>query len=147
MDYQHLSGPLTAAVPNTAKLIATIQEWAHSILEPTDVKDMFFMVPLQETDRDCFAFTWEENQYPFTQLSQGYQHSCTSAHHALAYGLAQIAYEGGTEVYEYIVDVLVGGSDVTTVGWTQANIITHMKDLGLHICREMVQLYSSRVKF
>lgn len=48
---------LTAAVPNTAKLIATIQEWACSILETTDVKDMFFMVPLPEADRDCFTFT------------------------------------------------------------------------------------------
>ena len=33
-----------------AKLIATIEEQAHRISATIDVKDMFFMVPLQEAD-------------------------------------------------------------------------------------------------
>lgn len=87
VDHQGLSAntaALTAAVPNIAKLIATIQEWACSILETIDVKDMFFVVPLLEADKNYFAFIWEGNQYPFTPLPQGYQHPPTLAHHALA---------------------------------------------------------------
>ncbi|GAB0209514.1 pol-like protein ENS-3 [Grus japonensis] len=62
VDYRRLNantGPLTAAVPNIAELIATIQERAHLVMATVDVKDMFFMVPLQPEDQDRFAFTWE----------------------------------------------------------------------------------------
>ena len=62
IDYWPLNagtGPLIAAVPNTAQLIVTIQEQSHNILAPTDVTEMFFMVPPQEGDRDRFAFTQE----------------------------------------------------------------------------------------
>lgn len=62
MDYQQLdvnTGLLTAAVPNTAELISIIQEQAHNIIATIDVKDMFFMVPLQKEDQNSFAFTWE----------------------------------------------------------------------------------------
>lgn len=62
MDYQQLdvnTGPLTAAVPNTAELISIIQEQAHNIIATIDVKDMFFVVPLQKEDQNSFAFPWE----------------------------------------------------------------------------------------
>ena len=62
IDYRCLNantGPLTVAVPNIAELISTIQEQAHPILATIDMKDMFFMVPLQENDQNRFAFTRE----------------------------------------------------------------------------------------
>jgi len=62
VDYRRLNantGPLTTAVPNVAELISTIQEHGHLILATIDVKDMFFMAPLQPEDQSRFAFTWE----------------------------------------------------------------------------------------
>lgn len=62
IDYRCLNantGPLTVAVPNIAELISTVQEQAHPILATIDMKDMFFMVPLQENDQNRFAFTRE----------------------------------------------------------------------------------------
>lgn len=53
------TGPLTAAITNIAELITTIQEQADQILVTIDVKDTFFMVPLQETGTDLFAFAWD----------------------------------------------------------------------------------------
>lgn len=44
--------PLTADVPNIAELIATIQEQAHQMLATIDMKDMFFMVPIEKSDQD-----------------------------------------------------------------------------------------------
>ncbi|XP_074788809.1 uncharacterized protein LOC141973790 [Athene noctua] len=44
IDYRRLNantGPLTAAVPNIAELIATIQERSHPVTATIDVKDMF----------------------------------------------------------------------------------------------------------
>jgi len=65
VDYRRLNanpGPLTAAVPNIAEVISTIQEHAHPILATIDVKDMFFMVPLQPKDQTHFTFTREGQQ-------------------------------------------------------------------------------------
>ncbi|NXT56988.1 TF26 protein, partial [Pluvianellus socialis] len=112
-----------------------------------DIKDMFFMVPLQGTDRDCFAFTWEGIPFAFIRLPQGYCHSPTIAHYALAQELAQTTPNEGVKVHQYIDDILVGGSDVTALGQTQSDVINHLESLGLQIPTEKVQLPSSEVKF
>ncbi|KFP79771.1 hypothetical protein N311_00019, partial [Apaloderma vittatum] len=98
-------------------------------------------------DRSRFAFTWEGVQYTFTRLPQGYRHSPTIAHYALACEIAQIALQEGVKVYQYIDDILIGGSDVTTVRQTQTELITHLENLGLQIPEEKIQLPSSEVKF
>ncbi|XP_075351539.1 uncharacterized protein LOC142406476 [Mycteria americana] len=59
-EYQCLNtgtGPLTAAVPNTAELVSAIQEQLRNILATVDIKDTFFVIPLQEDERDRLAFT------------------------------------------------------------------------------------------
>ncbi|KAK4810916.1 hypothetical protein QYF61_013324 [Mycteria americana] len=151
IDYRRLNagtGPLTAAVPNIAELVSTIQEQSHNILATIDIKDMFFMVPLQENDRGRFAFTWDGIQYTFTRLPQGYKHSPTLAHHALSQALEEAPPpEEGVRTYQYIDDVLIGGADITTVEKTQKNIITHLEGLGLQIPVEKVQLPAPEVKF
>lgn len=88
---------MTAALPNIAELIATIQEQAHEVMATTDVKDMFFMVSIQPEDQDQLAFTWEGQQLTFTILPQGFIHSPTLAHHALAQELARTNVETGVK--------------------------------------------------
>lgn len=66
MDYRKLNANtahLTAAVPNMAEVTAITQEQPHPILAITDVKDVFFMTPLQGNDRECFAFIWGQNNW------------------------------------------------------------------------------------
>ena len=96
----------------------------HRILATIDVKDMFFMVPLQPEDQSRFAFTWEGQQYTFIGVPQGYKHSLTLAHHALAQELVAIPIQAGVKIYQYINDVLVGGSHIEEVKEVQRDIIT-----------------------
>ncbi|KAK4819991.1 hypothetical protein QYF61_017370 [Mycteria americana] len=104
--------------------------------------------PIWENDRDRFAFTRDGTQYTFTRLPQGYKHSPTLAHHALAQALAEApSPKEGVRTYRYIYDVLIGGADITTVEKTQKNIITHSEGLGLRIPVEKVQLPAPEVKF
>ncbi|KFR04099.1 hypothetical protein Y956_00794, partial [Nipponia nippon] len=112
-----------------------------------DVKDMFFMVPLQPGDQERFAFTWEGQQYTFTQLPPGYKHSPTLAHHTLAQELETISIQAGVKIYQYIDDVLLGGTQVEDVKKTQRDIVTHLEWIGLTIPSEKVQNPSSEVKF
>lgn len=136
--------PLTAAVPNLAELITLIQEKAHSIMATIDVKDMFFMIPLQPGDR--FAFTWQGQQYTFTRLPQGYKHSPTLAH-ALAQELEKIPTAENAAVYRYIDDILVGGDEIEKVGDVQQKIISHSESLDLKIPSEKIQKPSHEVNF
>ncbi|KGL94381.1 hypothetical protein N301_15305, partial [Charadrius vociferus] len=112
-----------------------------------NVKDMFFMVPLQPEDQECFAFTWGGQQYTFTRLPQGYKHSPTLAHHALAQELETIPIQAGIKIYQYIDDVLIGGRQVEGVEKTQRDIIAHLEQIGLTIPPEKIQAPSSEVKF
>ncbi|NXF13574.1 POL5 protein, partial [Smithornis capensis] len=112
-----------------------------------DVKDMFFMIPLQEKDRDHFAFTWEGQQYTFTRLPQGYKHSPTLAYHALAQELETIPKAENVTVYQYTDDILVGGDEIEEVGDTQQKIISHLENIGLQIPPEKIQKPSQEVKF
>ena len=142
IDYRRLNantGPLTAAVPNIAELLAAIQEQAHPILATIDVKDMFFMVLLQECDRDQFAFTREGQQYTFTHLPQAYKHSPTLAHHAPAQELAIIPSEREVKVYQYIDDILKGGHTIASVQTMQDRTINHLEGTGLQIPKEKIQ--------
>jgi len=93
IDYRRLNAhtaPLTAAVLTIAELVTQIQGASHTWMATLDVKDMFFMVPLQEHDKAQFAFTWKGIQYTFNRLPQGYKHSLTIAHNALAKTLTGI---------------------------------------------------------
>ncbi|TRZ07679.1 hypothetical protein HGM15179_019427, partial [Zosterops borbonicus] len=84
-------------------------------------------------DMDRFAFTWEGQQYTFTCLPQGYRHSPTLAHHALAQELEEIPKPDIIDVYQYIDDIL--------------KIISHLENLGLQIPSEKIQKPSQEVKF
>lgn len=142
VDYRKLSSntaPLTAAVPNIAVLIATIQKQAHPIMATIDVKDMFFMVLLQPEDQEKFAFT-------FTRLLQGCKHSPSLAHHAFAQELETISIEG-VKIYQYIDDILIGGREVEPVQTTQTNTISPLEGLRLKISPEKMQSPSNEVKF
>lgn len=112
VDYWRLNantGPLIAAVLNIENLTVTLQASTHKWMAVLDIKDMFFMVPIQEEDKLKFAFTWKGTQYTFNYQPQRYKHSPTIAHNALAEFLQQIKIQEGVQIYQYIDDVLVGG--------------------------------------
>jgi len=134
-------------VPNIAELISTIQEHAHPILATTDVKDTFFMVPLQPEDQTRSAFTREGQQCTFRQVPQGYKHSPTLAHHALGQELEAVPIQAGVKIYQHIDNVLVGGSQIVEVGEVQQDIITHLESIGLTIPPEKIQVPASEVNF
>ncbi|NXX37281.1 PO113 protein, partial [Nicator chloris] len=113
----------------------------------TDVKDMFFMIPIQPEDMDRFAVTWEGQQYTFTRLPQGYRHSPTLAHHALGQELETIPTHDNVAVYQYIYDILIGGEEKDIVEDTQQKIISHLENLSLQIPSEKVQKHCQEVKF
>ncbi|NWI62347.1 TF29 protein, partial [Todus mexicanus] len=112
-----------------------------------DIKDMFFMIPLQEHDKSQFAFTWKGVQYTFNRLPQGYKHSPTIAHNALAKVLAEVSSSPDVMVYQYIDDILIGGENPEEVKQAMENIREKLTALGLDIPPSKCQGPAQEVKF
>ncbi|NXT86249.1 POL5 protein, partial [Zapornia atra] len=104
-------------------------------------------IPLQEEDKPQFAFTWEGVQYTFNRLPQGYKHSPTIAHNALARILKEIDIPDGISVYQYIDDILIGGDNQETVKGAFNQILSTLTSLGLEIPYAKCQGPSQEVKF
>lgn len=94
-----------------------------------------------------FAFTWKGIQYTFNRLPQGYKHSPTIAHNALAKILAEIPVSPDSTVYQYIDDILIGGKNQEGVRDTMENIRKTLLDLGLEIPDSKCQGPAQEVKF
>ncbi|NXX72937.1 POL3 protein, partial [Spizella passerina] len=112
-----------------------------------DIRDMFFMIPLREEDKPQFAFTWQGIQYTFNRLPQGYKHSPTIAHNALAALLDTIKVPEGIVIYQYIDDILVGGDNKDQVGSVAKAIWELLTQNGLDIPSAKCQGPGQEIKF
>ncbi|KAF1407180.1 Retrovirus-related Pol polyprotein from transposon 17.6, partial [Spheniscus mendiculus] len=112
-----------------------------------DVKDMFFMVPLKEEDKEKFGFTWEGVQYTFNRLPQGYKHSPTIAHAALAELLQTVSLPQEVKLYQYIDDILIGGTSPEKVGEAAAAVWQALNKAEIKIPPRKCQGSSKEVKF
>ncbi|KAJ7404861.1 hypothetical protein BTVI_70890 [Pitangus sulphuratus] len=92
-----------------------------------------------DQDQEHFAFMWEDQQYTFTHLPQGFKYSSTLAYHTLAQELSFIPPALGVKVYQYTDDILVAGDEIAPVRSTQTDIIKHLESLDLQIPPEKVQ--------
>ncbi|KFW09677.1 hypothetical protein N327_06301, partial [Fulmarus glacialis] len=112
-----------------------------------DVKDMFFMVPLQEKDKEKFAFTWDGIQYTFNRLPQGYKHSPTIAHAALAELLQTVSLPQNVKLYQYIDDILIGGDSSEEVREAATAVWQVLHNAEIEIPPEKCQGPSKEAKF
>uniref|UniRef100_K7EZ27 ribonuclease H n=1 Tax=Pelodiscus sinensis TaxID=13735 RepID=K7EZ27_PELSI len=150
IDYRKLNsntGPLTAAVPNIASIVNTIQTWNKQWLAVLDIKDMFFMVPLQPADQNRFAFTWKGVQYTFTRMPQGFKHSPTICHGALSKVLDGLTMPPSIQMLQYIDDILIGGDTTEEVQQAVDLVKTALENLGLALPPDKCQGPSHEVKF
>jgi len=150
IDYRRLNAntaPLTAAVPSIAELITQIQGVSHTWMAILDVKDTFFMVPLQEHDKAQFPFTWKGIQYTFKRLPRGYKHSPTFANNSLAKTQSGIPVPSEVTLYQYIDDLLIEGEQFDTVKQAIEDVTLGLTTLGLEIAPSKCQGPTQEVKF
>ncbi|KFP94441.1 hypothetical protein N329_05264, partial [Haliaeetus albicilla] len=112
-----------------------------------NVKDMFFMVPLEEKVKQKFAFTWEGVQYTFNKLPRGYKHSPTIAYAVLAELLQTVSLPWDVKLYQYMDDILLGGTSPETVGEAVAAVQQALHRAKIEIPPERCQGPGREVKF
>ncbi|KAK4807214.1 hypothetical protein QYF61_024334 [Mycteria americana] len=150
IDYRKLNAntaPPMAAIPNIATLTATLQAAAHPWMAVLVVKDMFFMVPLQEEDKRKFAFTWDGIQFTFNNLPQGYKHSPTVTHTVMAELLQTVSIPPEVKLYQYIDDILIEGDSPEPVGQATAAVWQALYNAEVKVSHNKCQGPSREVKF
>uniref|UniRef100_A0A674K442 ribonuclease H n=1 Tax=Terrapene triunguis TaxID=2587831 RepID=A0A674K442_9SAUR len=102
---------LHSLVPNPYTLLASIGgQYTHfSVL---DLKDAFFMIPVDTQSQEIFSFEWEDNrrvkkQLCWTVLAQGFKNSPTLFGQALARDLEEWDNEDKVLLLQYVDDLLI----------------------------------------
>ncbi|NXS63907.1 TF29 protein, partial [Brachypteracias leptosomus] len=91
-------------------------------------------------------FTWKGFQCTFNRGPQGYKHSLTIPHNALAKVLAEIPVSSDNIIYQYIDDILIGG-DQEGVKDTMEKIQGTLLELGLEVPDSKCQGPAQEIKF
>lgn len=112
-----------------------------------DAKDVFFTVPLQEEDKEKFAFTWEGTEYAVKRFPQGYKRSPPLARAALAELLQTVPLPEGVKSYQHIEDILTGGTSPERARAAAAAVWQTLHTANIEIPPEKCQGPSGEVKF
>lgn len=149
VDYRRvneLSPKMPGSLPDVEGIFLRIRQEAPKWLATIDLPDMFFGIPLHPLSQEITTFTWQNKQYKFLRLPQGYINSPIIAHTALMKTLEDLEITDATMV-SYVDDLLVYGQDKDKVQKALDKIIQHLRDQGWTINQDKVQGPSEQVKF
>ncbi|XP_036808375.1 uncharacterized protein LOC110515180 [Oncorhynchus mykiss] len=80
----------------------------HQYFTVVDLANAFFSVPLDEGSQPLFAFTYENQQYTYSVLPQGYRCSPGIFNYILKKHLGELTLPEGTVLIQYVDDLLLG---------------------------------------
>lgn len=104
--------PMQATVANPYTILNGVMPKAEHFTV-VDFKDAFCSVPVNESSKDLFAFEWTDpgtkrtRKYGWTVLPQGFVHSPIVFAQVLGAHLDQINLEEGSQILQYIDDILI----------------------------------------
>lgn len=104
---------LEGTLPDIQTITNQIVAYKPKFFATIDLSDMFFAIPLHEESREWSTFTWNNRQYRFTRLPQGYKNSPIIAHHCLTRSLPETP--EGVKLWSYVDDILIAGLDKDSV--------------------------------
>ena len=79
----------------------------HKFFTVIDLSNAFFSIPLHESARHWFGFTYNNKKYTYTRLPQGYAESPTIYSQEMNNCLSQHQVKDTTQVLVYVDDILV----------------------------------------
>lgn len=149
VDYRRineLSPKMPGSLPDVEGIWLKIRQYAPTWLATIDLSDMFFGIPLHPDSQEITTFTWQQKQYKFLRLPQGYINSPIIAHATLMTTMGDFKLENA-EWLSYVDDLLIMGKDKETVGRETKKIIQHLRDQGWTINQDKIQGPAQEVTF
>lgn len=149
VDYRRINGKsprMPGNLPDVEDIFLQIRQYAPKWLATIDSTDMFFGILLHPESQEITTFTWQNKQYRFKRLPQGYLNSPIIAHATLMTTLETLPEVKG-KILSYVDDVLIIGQLKEDVTETLRILVQHLRDNGWTINMDKIQGPAQQVKF
>lgn len=102
--------PRAPVVPNPATIITEVPASA-TFFTVIDLCSAFFSIPVDQSSQYLFTFSWEDQQYTWTRLPQGYMESPTWFSQILKVDLSSIYLPPKSTLIQYVDDLLLASEN------------------------------------
>ncbi|XP_063321149.1 uncharacterized protein LOC134619320 [Pelmatolapia mariae] len=136
----------TVPVPNPYTALTALtpdQKWFTCI----DLANAFFCLPLHESLRDIFSFTYRGQQYRYTRLPQGFALSPGIFNQVLKEVLSPCHLPEGCTLVQYVDDLLVAAPSASACTAASLTILKRLAECGFKVSKEKLQLVRPEVTF
>ncbi|XP_031674692.1 uncharacterized protein LOC116367125, partial [Oncorhynchus kisutch] len=99
--------PIDLPVPDPHIILSNLSP-KHRYFTVVDLANAFFSIPLDEASQPLFAFTYENQQFTYSVLPQGYTSSPEIFNYILKTHLAELKIPEGVILIQYVDDLLLG---------------------------------------
>ncbi|XP_005755630.1 uncharacterized protein K02A2.6-like, partial [Pundamilia nyererei] len=129
----------TIPVPNPYTALTALtpeQKWFTCI----DLANAFFCLPLHESLRDVFSFTYRGQQYRYTRLPQGFALSPGIFNQVLKEALSPCHLPEGCSLVQYVDDLLIAAPSASACTAASLTILKRLAECGFKVSKEKLQL-------
>ena len=91
-----------------------------------DLANAFSSIAVASESQNQFPFIWQQKQYTFQVLPQGYKHSPSICHQMVAADVA--LWSGTVTVYHYVDDLLIMAESQQEMAVAAESLKAHLQD-------------------
>nr|XP_024655942.1 uncharacterized protein LOC106675601 [Maylandia zebra] len=136
----------TVPVPNPYTALTEItgdQKWFTCI----DLANAFFCLPLHESLRDIFSFTYRGRKFRYTRLPQGFALSPGIFNQVLKEALSPCQLPEGCTLIQYVDDLLIAAPSAAACTAASLVVLNRLAECGFKVSKEKLQLVRPEVTF
>ncbi|KAL4005223.1 hypothetical protein ACER0C_004936 [Sarotherodon galilaeus] len=136
----------TVPVPNPYTALTAIS-WDQKWFTCIDLANAFFCLPLHESLRDIFSFTYRGQRYRYTRLPQGFALSPGIFNQVLKDALAPCHLPEGCTLIQYVDDLLIAAPSASACTAASLVVLNRLAECGFKVSKEKLQLVRPEVTF
>ncbi|XP_070411319.1 uncharacterized protein [Nothobranchius furzeri] len=133
-------------VPNPYVALTNLPP-SHAWFTCIDLANAFFCLPLHESLRDIFSFTFRGQQYRYTRLPQGFTLSPGLFNQCLRQLLDTCPLPDDCVLVQYVDDLLLSAPSAGSCLQATQTLLTHLAKLGFKVSRSKLQIARKQVSF
>uniref|UniRef100_A0AAY4B9C1 ribonuclease H n=2 Tax=Denticeps clupeoides TaxID=299321 RepID=A0AAY4B9C1_9TELE len=141
-----LLGTTSLPVPNPYVALANLPP-SHAWFSCIDLANAFFCLPLAESLRDIFSFTFRGHQWRYTRLPQGFALSPGLFNQHLKAILAKCPLPSDCFLVQYVDDLLLSAPTADVCLQATRSLLTFLAEVGFKVSRSKLQCCRKQVSF
>uniref|UniRef100_A0A669E4K8 ribonuclease H n=1 Tax=Oreochromis niloticus TaxID=8128 RepID=A0A669E4K8_ORENI len=136
----------TVPVPNPYTALTALK-WDQKWFTCIDLANAFFCLPLHESLRDIFSFTYRGRKFRYTRLPQGFALSPGIFNQVLKEALSPCQLPEGCTLIQYVDDLLIAAQSAAACTAASLVVLNRLAECGFKVSKEKLQLVRPEVTF